>query len=188
MVKAVIFDCFRVLYLERRPGSVPSLTESSSRSLRDLEGASNYGLIDNQTLYKSVDQLADQGTAEMVRSRGKLFVRNEALLDYGQSLRGTCKVAMLTNIGPDTIQLMFSAGERTRLFDGFFVSSEIGMIKPHPEVFEYACAQLGVDTSEAVVVDDVEANCTGAREAGLRTVLFRSTEQAIRDLNALLLE
>jgi putative hydrolase of the HAD superfamily len=37
-----------------------------------------------------------------------------------------------------------------------------------------------------VFVDDVEANCDAARALGLHAVQFRTTEQAIAELEALL--
>lgn len=42
----------------------------------------------------------------------------------------------------------------TRLFDEVLVSAEIGAEKPNPVIFEAACARLGVDPVEALVVGD----------------------------------
>ncbi len=39
-----------------------------------------------------------------------------------------------------------------------------------------------------MLVDDVEVNCDAARELGMRAVQFRSTEQAIEDIEAALRE
>ncbi len=186
MIRAVLLDCFGVMYFERTWGGHHPYVSSSDPDVRDLAREAEYGLIDGDTLHRGIAELTAQPLAKIERHLADEYTRNTALLSYAQTLRSEVKVAVLSNLGPDTMQQFFTSAERTELFDGFFVSSEVGMIKPHPEIFEYACNQLGVDTSEAVMLDDLEENCVGAREAGLQAICFRSTEQAIADLNALL--
>jgi putative hydrolase of the HAD superfamily len=186
MIKAIIFDCFGVLYLERQPGTNHPLTESESAELRDLVHEGEYGLIDGDTLHDGIAKLTGRSVEEIQNHLVGEYARNVALLQYAQALRPRLKVAMLSNIGSDTIQLFFTPDERQKFFDEFVVSSEVGMVKPHPEIFEHTCRLLGVDVSEAIMVDDVEANCAGATEAGLHAVLFQSNEQAIRECARLL--
>ena len=46
----------------------------------------------------------------------------------------------------------------------------------------------GVDAGATLFIDDIEINCDAARELGLRTVWFRSTEQAIEEIETALME
>ena len=46
--------------------------------------------------------------------------------------------------------------------------------------------RLGLPADACAFVDDNELNCDGARDAGLHAVHFRSTDQAIAELDALL--
>lgn len=62
------------------------------------------------------------------------------------------------------------------LFDRTFYSYELGLRKPDPAYFRSVVDALGVRPEEAVFVDDMRANVLGAREAGLRAVLFAATE------------
>jgi FMN phosphatase YigB (HAD superfamily) len=45
---------------------------------------------------------------------------------------------------------------------------------------------LGVAAGAALIIDDLEANCEGARALGIGAVWFQSTEQAIADTEAAL--
>ena len=65
-------------------------------------------------------------------------------------------------------------------------SAFVGARKPEPEIYEITLKRLGVPAQAALFVDDVELNCTAARELGLSAVWFRSTEQAIEEIEALL--
>ena len=62
------------------------------------------------------------------------------------------------------------------LFDQTFYSFEVGLAKPDPEYFLTVVDALGVRPEEAVFVDDMHTNVQGARQAGLRAVLFAATD------------
>ena len=53
------------------------------------------------------------------------------------------------------------------LFDDVVDSSEVGMRKPNPAIFELACERLGVQPARTLFVDDYEGNIVGAKAAGL---------------------
>ncbi len=62
----------------------------------------------------------------------------------------------------------------TAMIDALIVSSEAGVRKPHPRIFEAALAALEVRPEEAVHVGDVpEEDIDGAVRAGIRPVLMR---------------
>jgi FMN phosphatase YigB (HAD superfamily) len=60
------------------------------------------------------------------------------------------------------------------------------MRKPDPEIYRLTLERLGVPASEALFIDDVEINCDAAREAGMRTVRFTDTEQAVAEIESAL--
>lgn len=72
------------------------------------------------------------------------------------------------------------------LFDVVVDSSELGIRKPDPRIYEATLAALAVPAAEAVFIDDLEINCEAAAALGMHPVWFRSTEQAMADLEAAL--
>jgi putative hydrolase of the HAD superfamily len=72
------------------------------------------------------------------------------------------------------------------IFDVVVDSAFVGMRKPSPEIYELTLQRLAVTAQEAVFLDDIEINCNAARAVGMKAVWFRSTEQAIEDLEAVL--
>jgi epoxide hydrolase-like predicted phosphatase len=67
-------------------------------------------------------------------------------------------------------------------------SCEVGLRKPEPEIMHLACARLGVDPTEAVLLDDSPRNIAGAEAVGMAGILVRDPLVAITDLDALLKE
>lgn len=66
-----------------------------------------------------------------------------------------------------------------------FVSCDTGYRKPDARAFLHACEQLGAKPQECLFVDDREGNCEGAREVGLKSILFESADQVRRELRTL---
>jgi epoxide hydrolase-like predicted phosphatase len=189
MIRAVLLDCFGVLYLPKSDYWYQALLANPTTNhdeIRDLVDQDEYGLIDDEALFEGIARLSDHSIDQVRRHLVNGFVRNDELVQYVESLRPRYKVALLSNLGHDSSVHYFSAQDRQRLFDEVIISGEVGMIKPHPEIFEYACSKLGVDTSEAVFVDDKETNCIGAREAGLQAIRYTSTQQVAQELQRLL--
>ena len=72
------------------------------------------------------------------------------------------------------------------IFDTVVDSAFVGTRKPEPRIYEITLERLGVEAGAAVLIDDIEVNCTAARELGMAAVWFQSTDQAITDIEALL--
>lgn len=64
------------------------------------------------------------------------------------------------------------------LFDVTVFSSEMGLRKPHPSLFQTPLAELGISPQEAVFVgDSPEADVRGAQAVGMRAVLTHEYRQ-----------
>ncbi len=58
-------------------------------------------------------------------------------------------------------------------------SSEVGVCKPEPKIFQRALEQLGVDASETLFIDDRERNVHGANALGIHAIHYKNRSQAI---------
>ncbi len=74
------------------------------------------------------------------------------------------------------------------LFDVVIDSSEVGMRKPDPRIFELALTQMGgIDPTRSVFLDDYPGNITAAEALGMHGVLVEAAyDDAIRRLDAIL--
>lgn len=55
-------------------------------------------------------------------------------------------------------------------FDKLFLSYRMGMIKPNAEIFRAVLDDIKADASDCLFIDDSEANCNAAEEAGICTI------------------
>lgn len=75
------------------------------------------------------------------------------------------------------------------LFDDVVDSSEVGVRKPNPAIFELACRRLDIEPSRALFIDDFEGNVVGARSAGLAGICcgytLDTTSEAVEEIRRL---
>jgi putative hydrolase of the HAD superfamily len=112
---------------------------------------------------------------------------NDALIEYMHSLGGRgYKLAICTNNVREWEPLWRAMIPVDELFDVVVDSAFVGTRKPEPRIYELTLERLGVAAGAAVLIDDIELNCTAARELGMPAVWFQSSEQAIADVEAIL--
>lgn len=188
MVKAIIFDCFGVLYVHHGPEYIKNNAKNYTRikdKLADLSNQTDYGLISQEQYEQQVSELTGLSMGDINRHVLQGFGRNNELMDFiEQTLRPKYKVALMSNISRGTMERFFTQKERTKLFDYAALSGETGMIKPNIAAFVSVCDELGVDTSEAIMVDDNPTNCKGAVFAGLIAVQYDGFAHLKRSLAA----
>ena len=84
---------------------------------------------------------------------------------------GRSRMALLSNAGPDFGSYL-RRGRVGDFFAACYVSGELGLIKPQPEIYRHALDGLGVSAAEAIFIDDREANVRGAQALGITGHLF----------------
>lgn len=84
---------------------------------------------------------------------------------------GGTTLALLSNAGPD-FGSYFRHGPLGEFFTAVYVSGELGLLKPHPEIYQHVLNDLGISAAEAVFTDDREVNIRGARALGITSHRF----------------
>ena len=109
---------------------------------------------------------------------------NTDMADYFRRLRPRYRTAILSNAAAGGRREEDRRYGFANLADVLVYSCEVGIEKPDPRIYELTCQRLGVAPGEVVFLDDLEVNVAAARGLGMRAVRFRSTAQAIADVEA----
>jgi putative hydrolase of the HAD superfamily len=112
---------------------------------------------------------------------------NEPMIELMRELQGAGhRMALLTNNVREWEPLWRSMLPVDEIFELVIDSAFVGCRKPEPEIYEITLESLGVEPERCLFVDDVEANCDGARALGLTAVHFLANDQAIPEIRAAL--
>ena len=65
-------------------------------------------------------------------------------------------------------------------------SSKLGLRKPDPKIYQHTCAELGIEPSDAVYLDDLGINLKPAKALGMQTIKVVAADQALADLEKIL--
>lgn len=184
MIKALIFDCFGVLYRDNISILYDVIPAEKRQAMRDIIHATDHGILSRSEYFEQIAELAGKTADDICAIENKQFVRNDILFARVEQYKKQYVVGLLSNIGDETMDRLFSAAEQA-MFDAFVLSSDVGIIKPAVEIFEYAALKLGLDPSECVMIDDRIENCEGARMAGMEAVLYTSLNDMESELSQL---
>lgn len=186
MIKAIIFDCFGVLatdgwlpFRDEHFGNKPELLdEARAHNIRVDSGLMSY--------HDFILWLAEKTKVEyaVIKKIIEGNVPNEPLFAYiRDELKGRYPLGMLSNAGANWLDTMFEPWQ-VALFDETVLSYELGVVKPHPLMYETIATRLGVLPEEAVFVDDRIEFVEGARAVGMEAVHYRDFEQVKTELES----
>jgi putative hydrolase of the HAD superfamily len=136
---------------------------------------------------------ADRGSEVSLDGFGERYFEhlepNQPMIDYMRELRGRGhKMAICTNNIREWEAHWRAMLPVDEIFDVVVDSAFVGSRKPEPRIYEITLERLSAAPEDAVFIDDVELNCEGARQLGITAIRFRSTEQAIEQIEAALRE
>ena len=117
---------------------------------------------------------------------GRLFQDmrlEESMFTAVRAVRGAGhKTALLSNSwGTTTYPLDLI----NSVFDVIVISGEVGLRKPDAEIFNLTTEKLGLDAGRCVFVDDHPGHLKTALDLGMTTVLHRSPDETIAELEEL---
>ena len=186
MVKALIFDCFGVLYWDDLNRMYDLVGIDNTQNLNDLIHACDHGYISGQDFLEQVAALAGKTTEETAATMRDKQSPNVTLMNRVKELKASYKIGLLSNMGYDTLGSVFSEQQRSDMFNDVLISSDVGLIKPSRDLYELALERLGVAADEVIFIDDRLPNVEGAEQLGMKTILFTTNKHFEQELSRIL--
>lgn len=112
-----------------------------------------------------------------------VFSLNPAVLGILKSLRPRLRLVLCSNTDVERFGFIRSEFPEVFIFDDYVLSYEVGVMKPHPRIYEVAIKKAAAKAQESVFIDDREENVAAAREMGLQTILFAPTTDLKHELS-----
>lgn len=182
MIKAIIFDCFGVLYL----GAYRAMEEAypdKALELSELTKQADYGFIEQSTYIQNIVELTGASEKEINEMIVDEYRLNTPLVEYiKQELKPQYKIGMVSNIGRGWIQNFFDEYQLNDLFDAVVLSSDEGILKPHPQIYELVAERLDLEPENCLMIDDLPENIAGADAAGMSGIVYGNFRTLTQEL------
>jgi len=192
MIRAVLFDWGGVLIENPAPGLMAYCAEALGVPMEDYVRAHNRhaeafqkGSIPEGAFWQQVcgdlnrplprqSSLWGDAFRAVYRPRQEVFGLARRLRDGG------CKTGLLSNTEVPAMEFFFELGYD--MFDALTFSCAEGVFKPQREVYEVAARKLGAAPTQCVLLDDRLDFVEGARNTGMKGIVYESFGQAEREL------
>ena len=179
MIKAIIFDFHGVVFgigtwatYTLAGGDPCADAEYIDSVLDDLDG----GKITTGEYDRRISKKLGIDLALWKELNEKNEVPKVEVLSYiEQELMPKYKIGLISNANAGKVKNNLSK-QQFEMFDCVIVSAEVGMLKPDPEIFRYGAKTLGVKPEECIFIDDHEPFLSGAKEIGMKTILYKDFE------------
>lgn len=182
MIRGIIFDCFGVLYGGSLHALIDLCPPERVQELRDLNKQSDYGYISGDEYIEQIAAIVGKSRHEIEDMLSQKHIRNQALVDFSQTLRPDYKIGLLSNVSSGTMDYLFPPEQRHQLFDAVLLSYEEHITKPNPEIFVMMAERMGLTPGECVMIDDIMENCEGAEVAGMQSIVHTSNDETMKRL------
>jgi HAD superfamily hydrolase (TIGR01549 family) len=117
------------------------------------------------------------------RTQGDFAVK-DGVLESLESLSDKFKLGILSNAPPSRRHHELKIQGLYKYFDHIFISKEIGLYKPNPEIYQYALERIGYSEDEVLFVDDKIDYLQGAENAGLSNlILYLKNDKSEEEVN-----
>lgn len=194
MIKNVIFDIGQVLAHFRWREYIEDLGITGDDGERVARATVlgpywdevDRGVMTTQEIIEKCVEL-DSDKEDLIRlfykDRRQLVTEYDYSADWITELKNKgYKVYLLSNFGEENFKYICSVYKFLGLEDGRVISYEEKCVKPEPRIYEILLERYSLKPEECVFIDDTLRNIEGAQKFGIKTVHFKSYEQARADL------
>lgn len=110
---------------------------------------------------------------------------NERIIELVCELKSKgFRVGLVSNIIKPVYEIIKQSG-RYDIFDEAILSCEVCLLKPQKEIYQLALKRINVVAEESIFIDDKQLNLDTAKAMGFATILAKTSEQIISEVNKL---
>ena len=180
MIKAILFDLDGVL-VDMPDGHYESLNRALGLFGANISRDEHMSYFNGLPTRKKIDWLEEHGRLptglrEMINSVKQKYTKEVipkyCIPDYSKIIllkqlkNKGFKLACCSNSIKETLHLMLKSAQLFDYFDIIIGNDEVTNSKPDPEIYLKAFAKLGIEPSEAIIVEDAPHGIAAAKASG----------------------
>ena len=106
----------------------------------------------------------------------------EGMKEILKSLSEKYSLATLINEGSEWANYKLDASGFRKFFKENFISGDLKVAKPNPEIYRIALEKLNIKPEECIFIDDKIKNCEAAEKIGIKSIVFENPIQLKKEL------
>ena len=111
---------------------------------------------------------------------------NQAVLPIVHDVQRKYRTAVLSNTSESHWKKAIATAPVLKTIPQYFLSYEIGWMKPDPKIYDNVIDSLRVPPGEILFIDDIQENIDAAVKKGIKGIVFTSAEQLRSELKGMI--
>jgi len=197
-INAVIFDMGGVLLRTTNSQPREAIAERFGVTRAELEAfifmsetslRSEVGELSDKEHWETVLQHFNQSVYDYMAVYDEYFsgdTIDQELLAFAISLKPDYRLGLLSNAWVSARPQLNKHFDFINAFDVSVFSSEVGIRKPDPAIFNLMIEKMGEKAENTVFIDDMPSNVEGAKSAGLHGIRYTDTPTTIAAVKVML--
>lgn len=178
MYKAIIFDFFGVLRTDPYKTWLKKRGQPREGGYLEASQKMDRGEIDTQQFLARLGELTGESPEKIFRDMEAATEVNYDVIAIIDELREKGYVlGLLSNAPSAFIRDLLRQYDLEKYFDHIVVSSEVGLIKPEPEIFQHTLRRMNSIAGETIFIDDSEKNVRAGESLGIQGIVFVSADE-----------
>ena len=188
MEKVILFDFFGVISSEVSPIFFKRYFNDEDAKLikEEIMSKGDKGELSEEEIYDLISKRVNITPLKVKEDFKKLIHINNELVSYIKELKKEYKVYLLSNAISSFLRRILKENNLYELFNEVYISSEIKLIKPYKEFFNYVIEKENLDPSLCVMIDDNKKNIEGAINCKLNGIVFTNNKDLKEKLDIFL--
>ncbi len=179
-IKAVIFDFFEVIHTDMYQSWLHEHGYERKGNFEEYANTLDAGGISQGQFFQNLSDVSGQ-TEEHIREYfSEAGHIDFAMIDLIREIHLNYPTALLSNAGGEFLRPLLDKFDIPELFNEIVISSEVGFIKPSPEIFTHVLEKLSVQANEAAFIDDNSANTASATRMGIQAIQYTGDISKLR--------
>jgi putative hydrolase of the HAD superfamily len=113
-----------------------------------------------------------------------VFWLNPPVVELYKKLKGKYPLILLSNTDVVRFSFIREKFPEILIFEATLLSFEVGVMKPHPRIYQEALERAKAEAPACVFIDDMEENIRGAADLGIKTILYKPETDLEKELRA----
>ena len=186
--KVILFDFFGVISSEVSPIFFKRYFNDEDAKLikEEIMSKGDKGELSEEEIYDLISKRVNITPLKVKEDFKKLIHINNELVSYIKELKKEYKVYLLSNAISSFLRRILKENNLYELFNEVYISSEIKLIKPYKEFFNYVIEKENLNPSLCIMIDDNKKNIEGAINCKLNGIVFTNNKDLKEKLDIFL--
>lgn len=138
-------------------------------------------------IFKEIDEVNDDEALRINEDYIDRIVRKDKLIDGARELLDYLspryKISTISNGFTEMQYRKIDSAGLSSYFDKVILSDEVGVNKPHPDIFAYALRESGIRQEDAIMIgDNYFSDIAGAYNSGINQIWFNPANKPTDDI------